>query len=65
MSVKVKVFDEEHEKDLEKRINETLSKIDIDQFIDIKYQVHAFQDNLQDQIYIFSAMLIYVGKEEE
>lgn len=55
--MKVKVFDEMHEKDLEKSINDFLSEID-DKFIDIKYQVSVsmFGD---EQIYCFSALIIY------
>lgn len=55
--MKVKVFDEMHEKDLEKSINDFLSQID-DKFIDIKYQVSIsmFGD---EQIYCFSALIIY------
>ena len=55
--MKVKVFDEMHEKDLEKSINDFLIEID-DKFIDIKYQVSVsmFGD---EQIYCFSALIIY------
>lgn len=55
--MKVKVFDEMHEKDLEKSINDFLNEID-DKFIDIKYQVSIsmFGD---EQIYCFSALIIY------
>ena len=51
--MKIKVFDEMHEKDLEKSINDFLSEIG-DNFIDIKYQVSIsmFGD---EQIYCFSA----------
>jgi len=54
--VKVKVIDEECEKDLENSINSFLSSnIDI---IDIKYQV-AIAINGEEQLYCFSAMIIY------
>lgn len=53
----VKIFDESHEKDLEDDINEFLDNNDID-LIDIKYNV-AISINGEDQIYCFSAMLIY------
>lgn len=55
--MRVKVFDEMHEKDLEKSINDFLKEID-DKFIDIKYQVSVamFGD---EQIYCFSALIIY------
>ena len=54
--MKVKVFDEENEKDLEESINSFLSD-DID-VIDIKYQV-ALAFNGEEQIYCFSAVVIY------
>ena len=55
--MKVKLFDEEHENDLEKSINKFLDENDID-VIDIKYQV-AISVCGEDQLYCFSAMIIY------
>ena len=55
--MKVKLFDEEHESDLEKSINKFLDENDID-IIDIKYQV-AISVCGEDQLYCFSAMIIY------
>lgn len=55
--MKVKVFDEECERDLEERINDFISNNDID-LLDIKYQV-AVGINGEEQIYCFSAMIIY------
>jgi len=57
--MKVKIFDEMHEKDLEKNINDFLSEID-DKFIDIKYQVSISMFG-EEQIYCFSALIIYSG----
>ncbi|MDP4137736.1 MAG: sporulation protein Cse60, partial [Bacillota bacterium] len=37
--LKVAVFDEEHEKDLQHEINEFLKKLSEDQLVDIKYDV--------------------------
>lgn len=54
--MRVKLFDEAHEKDLETAINEFLTD-DID-VIDIKYQV-AISVFSEEQIYCFSAMIIY------
>ena len=54
--MRVKFFDEAHEKDLEAAINEFLTD-DID-VIDIKYQV-AISVFSEEQIYCFSAMIIY------
>lgn len=55
--MKVKIFDESHEKDLEDRINEFLNDNEVD-LIDIKYQVSTSISG-EDQIYCFSAMIIY------
>ncbi len=53
--MKVKLIDEEHEKDLEDAIN---SFIEDKEIVDIKYQVGVslFSD---EQIYCYSAMIIY------
>ncbi|MDD5865035.1 MAG: sporulation protein Cse60 [bacterium] len=55
--MKVKVIDESHEKDLERSINAFLSEGNYD-IIDIKYQV-AIAVCGEEQIYCFSAMIIY------
>lgn len=60
--MKVKVFDEDHEKDLELAINMFLCDNDID-VIDIKYQVAVCVSG-EEQIYCFSAMILYANKKE-
>ena len=55
--MKVKLFDESHEKDLENSINMFLSTLNSD-IIDIKYQV-AISIFGEEQIYCFSAMIVY------
>ena len=55
--MKVKVIDEAHEKDLENSVNNFLSSGEFD-IIDIKYQV-AISVCGEDQLYCFSAMIIY------
>lgn len=55
--MKVKVIDEGHEKDLESAVNNFLNSNDFD-IIDIKYQV-AICVSGEEQIYCFSAMIIY------
>ena len=50
--MKVKIFDESHEKDLEQAINAFLD------IIDIKYNV-AISTCGEEQLYCFSAMIIY------
>lgn len=55
--MKVKLFDESHELDLEKSINKFLNSKELD-LIDIKYQVSITVCG-EEQIYCFSAMIIY------
>ena len=55
--MKVKIFDEGHEKDLESAINNFLKELEGD-VIDIKYQV-ALSVFSEEQVYCFSAMIIY------
>lgn len=54
--MKVKVFDEGHEKDLEESVNAFLAtNIEV---LDIKYQV-AISIVGEEQLYCFSAMIVY------
>ncbi|NLA33543.1 MAG: sporulation protein Cse60 [Tenericutes bacterium] len=54
--MKVKLFDEIHEKDLEQEINSFLSEGY--EIIDIKYQV-AVSVYAEEQIFCFSALIMY------
>lgn len=54
--MKVKMFDETHELDLEKSVNEFIEGKEV---IDIKYEL-AIATSGEDQIYCFSAMVIYI-----
>lgn len=56
--MKVKIFDEGHEKDLEASINDFLRENDEKEIIDIKFQT-AISVFSEEQIYCFSAMIIY------
>jgi hypothetical protein len=59
--IQVKIYDEEHEDDLEASVNEFLSGIAHDQIIDIKYQI-AVCENVHEEnatMFSFSAMIIY------
>ena len=56
--MKVKLFDESHEKDLEEKLNNFLSSLD-KEVIDIKFQT-AIMAIGEEQIYCFSAMVIYM-----
>lgn len=55
--MQVKLFDEDHEKDLELAINEYLKEHEVE-VVDIKYQV-SIAMFAEEQLYCFSAMLIY------
>lgn len=59
--IQVKLFDQEHEKDLEKEMNRFLEKLDEKKLLDIKYNIAALPEDEEDkeQIYCFSAMIIY------
>ena len=54
--MKVKIFDEEHEKDLEEKINDFLE--DVNEVIDIKYEV-SISVFSEEQVYCFSALIMY------
>lgn len=60
--MKVKIFDEDHEKDLELAINQFLCDNIVD-IIDIKYQVAVCVSG-EEQIYCFSAMILYQKLKE-
>jgi hypothetical protein len=58
--IQVKLFDREHEKDLEKEMNRFLKGIDERKLVDIKYDVAAIpEEEEEEQIYCFTAMIIY------
>ena len=55
--MKVKIFDEEDEKDLENDINDFLDGLG-GEVIDIKYQVSVGIFS-EEQVFCFSAMIVY------
>lgn len=57
--MKVKIFDESHESDLEAKVNSFLGTIKDKKIIDIKYEVAVTMFS-SEQIYCFSAMIIYL-----
>ncbi len=57
--INVAIIDEENEEDLENNINELLKKLVDTSIIDIKYQTSHFLTTDGDQIYSYSAMIIY------
>lgn len=56
--MKVKLFDESHEKDLENDINEFIKDIEL---IDIKFN-SALSIFAEEQVFCFSALIIYRDK---
>ena len=61
--MKVKVFDEEHEKDLETEVNKFLNEKDVD-IIDIKLSSSCAIYG-EEQLYCFTALIIYKDILEE
>lgn len=59
--MQVKIFDESHEKDLENSVNSFLKEVD--DLLDIKYSV-AITAVGEEQIYCFTAMIIYRNTSE-
>lgn len=57
--MKVKIFDESHESDLEERVNSFLSTIKDKKIVDIKYEVAVMMFS-SEQIYCYSAMIVYI-----
>ncbi len=55
--MKVKLFDEEDEKDLENDINDFLDSLE-GEVVDIKYQVSIGVFS-EEQVFCFSAMIVY------
>ena len=56
--MKVKVFDESQERDLENKVNNFLLTIKDKEIIDIKFSVSASVFS-SEQIYCFSCMIVY------
>lgn len=58
--IQVRVFDHEHEKDLEHEMNRFLENLDEKKLLDIKYNVAVIpEEEEEEQIYCFSAMVVY------
>ena len=64
MKLQIKVFDEEHEEDLEEQVNDFLKELEPHSFVDLKYSVHAFLSSMGEQIYMYSALIIYRDEED-
>lgn len=61
--IQVQVFDEEHEEDLSDTVNEFLATLTEEEVLDIKFSTAICCDNTE-QLYCFSAMVLYRDKEE-
>ena len=61
--IKVKVFDEDHEDDLSDAINDFLSNHPTIKVCDIRFSTSSCVVE-DEQIYCFSALLIYMDNEE-
>lgn len=59
----VKIFDEEHEKDLELVVNDFLLRNKDLEIVDIKYQIGVTYDQ-REQIFCYSCMIIYKNSIE-
>lgn len=57
--VQVKLFDCDHEQDLEEEMNEFLEQISPRDVVDIKYNVALLGDASGEQVFCFSALIIY------
>lgn len=57
--MKVKIFDESHEKDLEEQVNNFISTLQ-KEIVDIKFHTAVAMFG-EEQVYCFSAMIIYVS----
>ena len=55
--MKIKIFDESHEKDLEEAINKFINEKEAE-IIDVKFAVSASVYG-EEQIYCFSALVLY------
>ena len=56
--MKVKVIDADHENDLEKKVNDFLKTVN-GEVKDIKFSNCCMKDEQNDQIYCFSALIVY------
>lgn len=59
--MRVKIFDETHEEDLEDKVNEFLADMKDEDIINFQYQVAIMYDN-REQIYCYSCLIAYKDK---
>ncbi len=58
----VKLFDEEHELDLERKVNDYLDNYLDEEIVDIKYSVATLYDG-RSQVYCYTCMIIIKSNE--
>jgi hypothetical protein len=61
--LQVKIFDEEHESDLEEKVNQFLSGQKEEDIRNIDYQVQAMSSG-DEQVYCFTVMIVYKRSNE-
>ena len=57
--MKIKAFDANHELDLEEKVNSFLKTIKEEKIVDIKYNIAVVGFVDKEQIYCFSAIVVY------
>ena len=57
--IQVIAFDEENEQDLALEINRFLKTLDENSLVDIRFSVSAFLTSNNEQVYCYSALIIY------
>lgn len=58
--LQVKLFDFEHEEDLEEAVNDFLQTLKASEVVDVKYQVAVTDGSIRTEtIFCFSAMVLY------
>lgn len=57
--VQIQVFDEENEIDLMEQVNRFLKELKENEFIDIRYSIAAFSSGNSEQVYCYSALILY------
>ena len=57
--LQVQIFDEENEQDLMQEVNQFLKKLDEKDLIEIKYSIACFSTIKNEQVYCYSAFILY------
>lgn len=57
--LQVKIFDEENEQDLMQEVNRFLKTIEENDVIEIKYSIACFGTIKNEQVYCYSAFIMY------